>query len=272
MLQRITLILILHLCINQVFGQQQYAVNLLGFEERIFRANKDAVDLIKLEKINYMINADSTKGHILSELKRVNYSLLPDSLRVNALWNAALIAYLNKEMDLSFLYWSKYNTLTNDTSTQSILLGYLTSENLNKTINRSLYAKLISCDSQFVQFDDELHKSIDLKGNTFKKVSSLLLPGSGLLINGNIGKGLLSMSLNTGTFFFVRFLISNNAWVNSVLWGSNLVGKFYLGGYRLTSKEIDNKERRKQKMRAETSAHLLTSILVKYPLSLRLVY
>lgn len=270
--QRITLILILLLCINQTIGQQQYAAALLHFEEAIYHSNKESVDLLKLEKINYMIKADSIIGQVLNEIKRVNYQLLPDSIRETALWNASLIAYLNEDLDLSFLYWTKYEALSKDTSTQSQLLGYLTSETRDVLLNRELYTILIERDSQFVLFDAELHKSVKLKGTTFKKVSAFILPGSGLLLNGNIGKGLLSMGLNTGTVFLVRFLVANNACVNSILWGSNLIGKFYLGGYRLTAKEIELKERRKKRMRTETSAHHLEIIFDKYPLHFQLVY
>lgn len=267
---RITLILILLLCINQVIGQQHYESSLLHFEERIYHANIDSADLIKLEKINFMLKADSFEGQIYNEIRRVNYSLLPDSMRINAFWNASLIAYLHQDFDLSYNFWSKYNTISKDTSSQSLLLGYLVSDSRDNVVNRLLYDEVNVRDTQIVLFDKEQHRSVKMKGSMFKKVCAFILPGSGLIINGNIGKGLLSMGINTGTVLFVRFLITNNAWVNSFLWGSNLIGKFYLGGYRLTAKEIEKKQLRKKRMRTETSAHILDTIMNKYPLNFRL--
>lgn len=272
MLQRTILILILLHCINPIIGQQQYAESLLLFETEIFHSDKDTIDLIKLQKINFMLKSDSLYGQVLDEVQRVNFNLVPDTIRKSALWNATLLAYLNDDLDLSFLYWTRYKELTKDSSMQCCLLGYLITESRDVNLNRELYSTLAQQDSQFILLDNELHKSLNLKGAIFKKFSAFIIPGSGLMLNGNVGKGLISLSLNTGIVVFVRFLILNNAWVNTVLWGSNLIGKFYFGSYRLTIKEIELKDRRKKRMRAENSAQILDSILDKYPLNFQLVY
>lgn len=265
----ITILLTLVLSTNHLLGQfESFSSTLLQFEKRIYLAEKSSRDLIILEKIEYLLQSDSIKGQLLSEVRRINYSTLPDSLRDDALWNASLISYLNSDLELSYFYWSKYNLLTEDTCVQSRILGYLSSLHRDEKVNRMLFETLVSQSSLFIEFDQEIDRSVKVKGGVFKKVSAFLVPGSGLIMNGNVGKGLLSMGINTGTVLLIRYLIVNNAWVNTVLWGSNLIGKFYLGGYRLTDKEIENKENTKMKKRADKSALILEKILSDYPLTL----
>lgn len=265
----ITIALILLPFTNCIWGQRNsFSDSLLQFEKRIYQADPTSKDLIVLEKVNFLIASDSIKGQLLNEVRRINYSALPDSLRRKALWNSTLVAYTNSDLVLAYHYWYKYDQLTKDTCIESKILGYLSSFENDKELNRSVYESLASQDTLFSEFDQELHKEIRVKGALFKKISAFVIPGSGLIINGNVGKGLLSMGLNTGTVFFVGYLISNNAWVNAALWGTNLIGKFYVGGFKLTSKEIEKKENAKKKKRTENSALILEQILAKYPLSL----
>ncbi len=270
MLQRIILTLILLLFFEKLSSQNLYSDSLLYFETEIFYSVVDSVELKKIQKIDFILKSDSLYGQILNEIRRVNFNSLPETIKSRFLWNASLISYMNDTPDLAFLYWKKYQSISLDTSIECQLIGYLTSSERDTSINRHLYSRLAKNDSLFIKFEAELNKSIKLKGNNLKKVSSFIVPGSGLIINGNIGKGLVSLSLNTGIILLVRYLILSNAWGNSILWGTNLIGKFYLGNYRLTLKEIEIKNLYKKRMRTEKSAHILNDILGKYPLNLKL--
>lgn len=267
----IILLLIAQSCFSSARAQMSYADSLLQLELIIYQSNGLQVDQNKLNKVDFMIASDSIGGTIMNELSRINYKNLTDSIEIRALWNATLLSYMNENPELALVYWNRYEALTKDTTIECTLLGFLCSETRDKQLNDELFASLIRRDASFVELSP-LHAPVkESKGTLIKKIGAFVLPGSGLIINGNVGKGILSLGLNTGTVFLVRYLIINNAYANAFLWGTNLISKFYLGGVRLTSIEIEKKNKKKKRMRAQQRTRTLENSLKEYPLNLRLV-
>lgn len=265
----IILIPIIFLYANWSLGQTGYVDSLLSFEHKIYESPENKRDSILLQKLNFMIQSDSIYSGALNEVKRIAYRHLPDSTAKRFLWNACIIAYVNQDADRGLIYWKRYRQLTSDSSMASLEMGYLFSQYKDTALHFQLLEKLAIRDTLFLSYEQISSQAIMVKGKGIKRISSFLVPGSGLMINGNPGKGLLSLGINSGVIFFIRYLVLQHAWLNGILWGSNLAGKFYFGGIRLLEKEMTTKEWKKKEKRAQESAQILEQLLVRYPIEFR---
>lgn len=267
MLRAITLILLLFGSDNSLHAQVGYADSLLAFEWRVFQAPEEQRDAVLCQKLAFQIKSDSTYEHALQTARRIHYKNLDSTTAVRFLWNASLISYLNQVTEEGLVHWKRYLKLTEDSTIQSQLLGFLLSYKNDSVVQASLSQSLNGKDSLFVAWNDQLQEPTAVKAVALKKIASILIPGSGLMINGNVAKGALSLGINTAAAVFMHYLYMHKAWLNLIFWGTNLGGKFYFGGLRLLDKEIDQKQLDKTKKRTQKSALLLEKIVEKYPLN-----
>jgi hypothetical protein len=271
--QIITLLLTLLIFTNKSISQNNsFQDSLLNFEEHIFyaKSKKEATNNL-LEKVDFLIKHDSIGLETFHEIKRIEFTFLSDSLKPRATWNATLISYYHQEFDYAWIYWNRYNKLTKDTSAENLFVGYLLAIKKDSSVASTLLNKLVIKDSLFYGLKDNYTLIKDPCCRVFKLVSSAIVPGSGLIMNGNIGKGLLSLGINSSIVLLMRFLIINSAWINVALMGTNLIGKFYLGGIRLTDKEIKKRNERIKNKRASKSALEIEEITLKYPIKFHLL-
>ena len=266
--------IIITLVLSQVFiktlvSQTSFQTQLMELEYAAFKSNSDsACAHIRYEKTMLYLKNNVVTNDAYSEFKRTDYKLIKDSVsRRNFLWNGALVSFLNDETYQALFYFDKYGHITQDTSIEKQFLKFLISANYSQLYATENIQKLIQIDSSFSQLYCLLEtQNYALKRKEFKKVIAYILPGFGLLLNGNYGKGVTSLALNTGTVFAVSWLLKQNLTFNAIAWGSNLIIKFYLGGINLTSKSVAIKEKNEQKKRANNCALLVNELFNKYPL------
>jgi hypothetical protein len=266
----ITIISIVLLCTDFCFSQQQFDVQLMEMEKSIFLA-KDSASKHELlvQKIQYLIESDSIDQKLQREIERVDPNYLSDSLREIFTWNAMLVSFFNKEISLTVYYIESFEKLSNEPSTGFLALKYLTYLEYDSSVAYQIQPILIAKDSIFLGLSciEEI-KEYEIRHKKFKQFASIV-PGFGMMLNGNVGKGLISMSLNTATIFAISYLIKGNLIVNSIGWGTNLVTKFYLGNVNLTRKLIDKKELTQKNKLAQTCELKMEEIFNKYPLEFR---
>lgn len=267
MLQAIIRTLIICSFTTVGYGQSSAIDTLLSFERRIFLATEQEKDLLLFQKLTYQLSQDIVDSTTLITANRIKYKHLPDSVRSRFLWNAALIAYFNSDKNLGLLYWKRYQKEESDSTTPTLFLGYLLSHQLDTAQHNLLLSQLVQRDSAFLNYENLANASYAVKAKKFKEVVSFIVPGTGLMLNGNVGKGALALGINSGIFFVLRYMIMHHAWINTALWGTNLIGKFYFGNVRLVQKEITKKEDRKKQKRTQKSALALSELLEKYPIN-----
>jgi hypothetical protein len=270
---RITIALLLSLVfIKTVVSQLTYQNQLLNLEHAVFKCDSDSVRAkLRFEKTMVYLKNNLISHETFAEFKRVDYKLLPDSLRMIFLWNASLVSFLNAETYQALYYFDKYDHFEQDNSTEKLFLKFLIDANHNSISANENLQKLIQIDTAFAQLNCVITtQDYELNHKQFKKIIAYFLPGFGLILNGNYGKGATSIALNTSTVFAVSWMLRQNLTFNAIAWGSNLIIKFYLGGINLTSKYVDKKEKNEQKKRANNCALLVDIVLKKYPLNVRL--
>jgi hypothetical protein len=258
------------LCIESCYAQQNFEKDLLDFERSIFQTsdNWEKNELL-VQKIQFLAKADSIDSKVQSEIERVDPIYLNDSLRKIFTWNAMLISFLNKEVSLTVHYIESFEKLEKEPSTGFMALKYLTYLDYDTTIAKVIRTELIAKDSIFLTFDCiDAIKTYEIRHKKIKQFASFV-PGLGMMLNGNVGKGLISLSLNTATVFAIDYLIKGNLYINAFSWGTNLLGKFYIGGTNLTRTLIEKRESAQKNKLAQTCELTIENIFKKYPIEFR---
>ncbi len=255
------------LCIESCYAQQNFEKDLLDFESSIFQTSDNwKKNELLVQKIQFLAKADSIDLKLQAEIERVDPNYLSDSLRQIFTWNAMLVSFFNKEISLTVYYIESFEKLENEPSTGFLALKYLTYLEYDTTTAFQLKKELISKDTIFYRLNciNEI-KAYEIRHKKIKQYAAFV-PGVGLMLNGNVGKGFISLSLNTATVFAIDYLIKGNLIINSIGWGTNLLGKFYIGNFRLTQKEITKKENGQKNKLANSCELTIDKIFRKYPI------
>lgn len=272
MRQLIILLFISIVCTNFGISQFEFSSKLVKLEKEYFDSKNEMVkNQILVKKVNEYILNNSISKEVLSEVKRINYSLLPAEEQTSFLWNASLISFLNRDTYYSLHFISKYTSSSSDTSTECKLLKFLIYANYDTVISSRLIQELALVHSDFLCLDC-LHKinNYELKNKRFIKNSSFFIPGLGMMLTGDIRKGTTSLAINTATVISIGWLFHARLFINMATWGSNLITKFYVGNNRLTTKLIAQKEAKNKKKLASTCELSTSSLLANYPLNFKL--
>lgn len=268
----ITAISILISCIASAWSQEtDFANQLLQAEKQIFET-RDSVqrNLLIHQKIKIYTDADSIGKPLMQEISRIDPKLLPDSLRTSFYWNAAIASFLNDETEQAIYYIDAYETTGSGASVGFAVLKYITLLHYDTAEARKVYIQL-------AQLDPALHclqciseaEQFELRHQKLKQYLSFVIPGSGLMLNGNVGKGGLSLLLNAASVCAIVYMAQNQLIINAVGWGSNLVGKFYAGNIRLTEKMILEKEKGIKNKLALSCELKIIEVFDKYPLEFK---
>lgn len=266
----IIIINIVLLCIESCYAQQNFEKDLLDFERSIFQTSDTwKKNELLVQKIQFLAKADSIDLKLQAEIERVDPYYLSDSMRQIFTWNAMLVSFFNKEISLTVYYIESFEKLEKEPSTGFLALKYLTYLEYDTTTTSQLKKELISKDSIFFGLNciDEI-KTYEMRHKKMKLYAAFV-PGAGMMLNGNVGKGLISLSLNTATILALDYLIKGNLYINAVSWGTNLVGKFYIGGTNLTRTLIAKRESSQKNKLAQTCELTIENIFKKYPLEFR---
>lgn len=248
------------------------ADSLLGLEYNIFHAgNAEKKQALLVQKVNLYWRYGQIDAALQSELQRTDLSGMADyASRTRALWNAAITSYLNNESALASGYLRAYREQTGDTSTAVIFLQALTEKFSDSTGFIQSVQRLSRRDPAFsslmqfhqLAFYERPHRA-------FYKLSSALVPGSGTMMNGDVGRGLVSLAIACSSVYGISQLVQSAMYINAAGWTMTMGLKFYTGNLRLTTRTFEKKENRKKSKLAENCRKTVLSLMQTYPLSLR---
>lgn len=254
------------------YAQSGLDSNLLALEKQLFEsANDTGKAMIRLKKIGLYIAANDYSEHAFTEMRRIDFSLLQDSIvKSTFLWNATLLSQLNKKTDYAKYYLNQYHSLCKDSSLSYHLLGLLIYQEDDSIMTNNFIEKLTVSDSGFTclkclleaRFYERKHKNLYL-------AASVAIPGLGTSLNGNVFKGLNSLLVNSAIGYGVYSLALNGLYANAVLVGLTYGTKFYLGNLKLTSLTFQEKENKQKSELAKKCEFALSNLMNKYPLKFR---
>jgi hypothetical protein len=222
-----------------------------------------------VQKMDLMMKNKSDNDLILKNCKRIDDQFISDSVEKSRfLWNASVLAYLENDLYYALHTIKEYQHVSNDSSLTCESLRFFIYSNYDTEKTKIIVADLIQRDSIFEAYECYSNaQAYEVRQIQFKKALSYILPGSGMIVNGNWAKGLLSTSLNSASGLAIYYLISNHLYINSLAWGSNLIMKFYIGNINLTEKLINQKQVFRQKKLAKKCELSINECLLKYPIN-----
>ena len=254
---------------SSVGAAQHFEEDLLTLEHSAYRAQNDTVrNVFLFQKFQLFVANGQYGARAFSEAKRVQYQLLPDSLKWKYLWNASLIAYLNGDKDYTSFDGNCFRALHSDTlmAESTVLHAF---QNMG---NDSLVALDVAClsatDTIFacMRCLGAVGQSEQFPAETRYVVASALVPGSGMFLLGDARRGATALAINAGIGVLIYIFCKEALFVNAFGWGGALITKFYLGNIQLTRVLH---QRKWAKISSERDTDCQTQIkakLQKYPL------
>jgi hypothetical protein len=269
MRQTIIILIVLLNYTHNLFAQSQPDVELLQLEQEVYMAKTDSERApLLLKKVDLYIKDKDFSKDALKEARRIDYTLLPnEELKTHFLWNAALLANLNGDLDYAGFYIDRYHTLYNDTSMQYALVAILINNGqdsalLTKSVKnlavRDANVTCLTCLNEVAYYEK--------KGRNGYLISSVIVPGLGIILEGYPLKGTASLLVNAASALAVYELIRSNLYINAVCWGLTLASKFYIGNIRLTDKLFTDKELKQKNALANTCKSRISVLLKTYPI------
>jgi len=270
MLRSIIILVLAINCIEFGFGQTEQEKQLLAVELEYFYATSDSLRTrCVVKKMNLFFSENQVNDRLFVEIQRLDNRWVLEEEKANVYWNICLASYLLDEP----YYFLKYANRLKDlegSSTQIELLDFLMQANKSESNAELQLANLVEKDSVFCDLNTLISASFyEYRFNDVARISSFIVPGTGLFVVKNPLKGLTSMGLNTASFFAIRYLVQNNLYINTVGWGVNLIQRFYLGGMSLTEKMIAQNEKKQKAHLAVEAENALLKVLEVYPLEFR---
>lgn len=252
------------------FAQPSFSTDsLLNYEYAYYNTTSDSIKQeFLLKKFNYYLHYDSLGKSTFTESKRIESIYLKKPDRLSFLWNAALVAYVNKETNYTINFISEYSRLYADTSVQFHLLSALANSYSDSAAFFSHFNQLIKTDSVFQRLQ-LLQLSLPVKKRSPYLLASSIIPGSGTMAQGKILKGVTSLALNTLSVFGIIKLVQVGLYANAFLWGTGLGVKFYVGNIRLTNRIFENRLQEKEMAVHKNIEHHIEFLLHKYPILLK---
>ena len=249
---------------GQTITQQLLDLEYAFFEAESVEAKNDAL----IGKIDLYLMRSELNEQVLYEMRRVVHEALPLEERVRFYWNASLAFYLHRKSSRALHYLELYQSLDTTGSAGEKMLEYLCYASVDREIAEKKFAELLVKDSSLTCLDCiEGVMDYELPLKQFRIVMSLFVPGFGTASAGKPVKGMLSLALNALTVMTIVYTVQQQLWVNTVSWGTNLLGKFYVGNIRLADKTIQDKELRKKKELAKDCELQINAVLQRYSLA-----
>lgn len=256
----------------ELTAQSTLSQQLLALEYKVFQVHSDTErTALLLEKMQVYIDSDVISPAAFSNLIRIDPSLIPAKQeQVRFFWNAALIAQANASPNYAVNYFSRYTELSGDSGTHATLLGILLNENYDAdAVNR--YVQRLRTKSDSFSCLSCVLKTMDyhLKGKGAYTAASAVVPGSGSMALGYVGKGATSLITNGAVAYGLYLLIQNQLYANAAFMGVTFGIRFYSGNLRLTRHLFDQKESRRRNLLAEDCRKAYEKFLLLYPLNFK---
>lgn len=257
-------------CISTLSAQVNFEHDLLELEKLRFATKNDSLQSeISYRKVQLYLANQQVHSGVFEEVKRVEYRKLPDSLKTNFLWNAALISYLSNEQYRSTFYLDRYGNLSRDSSVSYFLMQTLVHRLDTAALQHNL-GQLQRLDSAFTTltcFED--FQQFERKNPKAYKIASGIVPGLGSMMNGYWLKGTSSLLFSAGMLAASYAMFYNSLYVSAITWGVAIWGKFYGGNLRLTEQLFEKRELQQKTKLAGDCELVLTTLLQKYPLQFK---
>jgi TM2 domain-containing membrane protein YozV len=272
-MQRI--IIILFCLINHnIFCQTALAEELLTLERDAYYSRSDTTKTqFYVAKFYCYLKHKVLDSSALKEVSRIDFEKIKDSIQqCRFLWNASLLAHINKRPQLAYHYFSEYMSLSNDVTDESNLLAL----SIFATLDSSLvYSHLTMLNKYDIHHLDSLYRcsnrvdAYSIKNKKKYTIASAIVPGLGSILNGNIIKGTSSFVICGTNAYITYLLFSSNLYFNSFVWAYAITAKFWFGNINLTNSLVERKESMHKNILAQNCKNLLSEKLKEHPLFFR---
>jgi hypothetical protein len=244
---------------------------LIGLEKAFYSSNSSAEKTaIAYQKFNFLIFNNILNEQCVLEIDRIDAHHLTITEQKNFFWNSTIISFVNNINSKAIYFFERYQESNLDSSNEALLLSSLIHSDYNSEKSKKSLLELSKRDTVFnclicLSRDNSLNE----KNKKVKIVSSAIIPGLGMMLNGNILKGLTSTALKTSSIILINHLILNKSYINALGWGFSLWLKFYTGNLKLTEKLIDEKQNNIYRKKSEQCKNNWIRILNFYPLKFK---
>lgn len=218
---------------------------------------------ILAEKFNYAAKENCFDRSQLELLYRLRQHQWAETNSEVYYWNLALLAHVNGEFRAAWYAMEQYRKVKPIFNAPREWLLYIlissqyTKESLEEALQgfkeSAFYNGELLCIEEQMQFEFKRKQGLVLM--------SYFIPGSGLLLNGNLGEGAGALILNGGIAIGITALLLNAAYFNAGLWLLTWVPKFYLGNVELTKRRIASKQQAKKNERTMECALIWKNVL-----------
>jgi hypothetical protein len=271
MRQIIFILLTITIFIPNLRAEDSLVFKLISLEKVYFTSKSNhEKTLIAFQKLKLLLLNNYLDEKCITEIDRIEEDYLPNFEKENFLWNASLINYINKNNSKAVYWFERYQEYTLDSSIESLLFSSLVYSELNNKKSIISLNQLAKTDTSFnclFCLNDEEYSNN--KNKRIKIISSAIFPGLGMILNGNIIKGLTSTLLNTSSILFVIYSLKNKSYINAPGWGISFLQKFYTGNLKLTEKLIEEKQNIKYINKSNQCRKSWVKILENYPLKIK---
>jgi len=245
---------------------------LLQLEWQWFRASSPAEkDSLHWEKLKLLINERPNEASTLQSMRSYNVENFKDTAELKKFrWNKSLIAFSQHEYLLAWSEVNKYKNLVGELRSEEEWLLYLiiaskySAEELDSAVVgvNALFPELkqVDCLCEVVNFK--------IEEKPIYKVMSAVIPGSGSIAQGKVGKGIGSLILNGAAIYGLYELSVAKLYLNAGLWTVTWFPKIYLGNIELTKKITEKRQLKKRNELSNNCELVLKNHLKKYPLKI----
>lgn len=266
----IIILVLIAVCID-LNGQRNMVDSLVYLESKVYQSKSRREKLPYLvAKFQLYLDQQEYSESGMREAQRIDGTLLDSAQAVAFYWNVALYSYIVKDFKNSKVNLQLYRDVRNEKTTEEILLSYLTEVHLDSTKAQAYLKELLVVDTTFECLEC-IEETMDFTGKNARPyvISSAIVPGSGMMLNGNIGKGLVSMGIHSGIVIAVVAMLRMNVMVNAIAWGLALTQKFYLGNLKLTRKLVEKSNKSVKNRLGQECERDLEVVLSAYPMGFK---
>ena len=266
--------------INKANAEDSIVSKLLRLEKSYFSsADEKEKSAIAYEKLKIKLADSRYSDELMNEVERIDPEFLTTESQIIFYWNTSIVYYLKNDFYKSIYYIEKYLESISNKSINALLFYYLLLTKINLEKSKIIHDELIekvATENNLAQQNDSIFaclsclseiNQVSLLNKKGKLISSAFIPGSGLIMNGNVLKGIKTTFINGLSATFIYYLIKKENYINALGWGFSMWLKFYSGNLKLTERSIDEKRNRIISKKAQECEKKLARILSIYPIN-----
>jgi hypothetical protein len=231
---------------------------------------RNEILMSKLDSAMSLVNESVDLQTIYRDFQRLDRKYIPSVNLPTYYWNMCLLAHLNKDHMIAERHLTNYEKATRDTSCQKDLLGFLVYLPLDSAKAEQRLMQLVARDSACAELRLLVaHQWPKQQRKGPYLLAAAILPGSGLMAEGYIGKGTTSLFLNVASALAIAAMWQAKLTFNLITWGLMLVQKFYLGQINLTDQMYPLRHPKRSARQQIKREDTMSNCMLRYPLHLR---